>query len=648
MLAVAGLFSICHGSDYGENQRLIYHKVLTDLMPDRPMRLHSYEVGGDEYKGYARKLASLRNKKAPDWSVELGKTFDFLKQPVEGLTEVELIERVGLAQDADDCLYLATMAGRKEASPFDVLYHGKKWLKKAAGMGRPGADFILQVLLAQENRLPVPLSCLKKGAGEPGDRLVPSCEGQYIQSLPGYEDFKALMEQGDVALYKVLRFFEPGASATPLDEAIKTALKEKGDKGDKVARRQLAELELTSPFAMNFRVNVGKKGEEDFSEKRAQYESYLGASRELQKWAGEGDLQAMYAWMSYGLRFERTYDPQTWHDIFAFSDRLVGKGYVNVLRQLKNETTHSMVFFLFPWGLLNQYYSANSVAKMEQAASASLIRRKDFTYLYNDLIGHFFWGANSLGREKLDWLLDDMMTPFLQVYGAYKKLLERFLDPQDQNRVRTYVEKQAGRGYPEAKLALADIWNQGAFGARDVNKALELWKEIWRDVKKYNTELKVYCESKSEDGISIAFELSDTASECLAELVTFYLSRENEAAVLSLAREYAGMPAMESELKDKGCHFFLPGRLYELGIGTTPDRGKAIEYYKRGVRLSGEHASYEALKRLREEGYFRGKEADELMAGYRWKVGRGSSRVTERLKRTLDIFLRGKNEKQAG
>lgn len=588
-------------SGYSEKQRIIYNNVLSDIITSMPRPINTAEYNSySRIDCFSKDLDNLKEENAPDWKVKINSDFNLLTLPEEGLTFAELIKRAEETHDANVYLYLASRAGLKyphtfqnHEYPFHFIHNGKKWLQAAIDKGRPGADFLLGVLNIQEKRL---FTGLPAAVELDFEHLPTAQDYDYLLNIAGYDAFRELIRQGDFELYKTLQFFEPHLYMSPLKDDMKAALTKQVEKGDKTAKRHLAELNLIPLSKMDITRNIEeeKKGLPTKSCLRwlAMYEMALNSTRELKSLADEGDIRAMYSWLKYGLRFEAKYDVRIWRDIFNFSDILIRKGYADILESVAGiSPLERVVFSDFPWGILGRYYSEDSIRKVANEAENVLRERKDVKMAYYSFLFRF----DSLTDTELKLWLDESMNPFLRMYGMHRRVLERFTKQEDKKRVVDYLEKQALAGYPEAKLALADIWNRGIMGERNEQKVLSLLEEVWRDCQKYNAELEVY--SEVNDTVSWLLRSSTTAEECIVELMELYLSASpairNETRAFQLAKEYANYS--ETGYKSHGSRFFLLGQLYEKGIGIPPDKDKAIACYKQGVSLLEEASSALAL-----------------------------------------------------
>ncbi len=641
--------TITDNNSYSKKQRKIFNNILNYAVHERPLNINTIEViSNEKYRKYNKELNLLKEKRAPDWNVKIGTDFNPIHLSGDALTGPELKQNVEELHNADTCLYLATQGNVDY--PFDLLYIGKKWLKKAADMGRPGASFLLEMVLEQERRLPEPLPLLNR------QHLyddAPSATVEYLSHLRGYDEFVKLIGLGDFELYKVAQFFEPGIGDSNLAEEMRRALKIKAAKGDRTALRNSAELELRPLSFMNITRTLQNGGIEtpDIPLKwRSMYKRALTATSTLKGLANDGDIPSMHLWLKYGLRFEDGYDYKTWRNIFDFTDILLRQGYADVLKVMKIPYLYDSGWFeYFPWGLVKSSYTEASSISTGTRCLEELKKRGDDDVLFREIVTHALKDKLETDDERNDAIrpprLTDEMAAYLQLYGIQRLLLELpLLHQDDRSNIMDFLNRQAVNGYPEAELALGDIWKRGVTGKSDFKKARSFFEQAWRKCAKYNTNIIVFY--KDENEIVKNFP-SNTATECMIELMDMYLIKENsllyEKKAFDLVKEYINIYGANK--KYLGASFFLLGQLYEKGIGTDPSKEKALECYLQGINSDDDIYCYTAICELSKKIKL-SERATQILKNRKNLDSSTESKTTRRLKTILNTWAENKRRQE--
>lgn len=148
LIAGYSLFHEGYGYGYSEELREAWNELNDELQ----MRVGPVATISIVPKEKVRKIADLQRMAAPDWQVAVAARFEPSLLPLEGLTAGELCERANGGGDADACLLMAWE--NIEERTYYTIQNRRLWLGRAAELGRPGVDFLLKVVDAQDESLP--------------------------------------------------------------------------------------------------------------------------------------------------------------------------------------------------------------------------------------------------------------------------------------------------------------------------------------------------------------------------------------------------------------------------------------------------------------------------------------------------------------
>lgn len=579
-----------YGSSYSEQQRKIWNEQM-DLCPkdnydyftDFPA---SQSIPFDEndisniIEQKTKESLELQSVSAPDWNVKPNDAPAPATLPMEGMTRGELLSYAEKSNNPDAFLLLCR---ENLHGLFQQIKFRRSCLKKAAELGRPGAEFLLRVLDAKEKEL---------GFVNNYDEATPE-HAQYIFKLPGYPEFQKLIDAGDFELYMTLLSLQPGIYLAETGNRLEQSLEQKARGGDTTAQRQLGEYGF---------INLGTKIRtiiEEMNRPRGEFILWIAektnqffpkwegirttvntspamdklslSSAWLKKAAEAGDLSAMHLWLEYGMGSSPKCDKQQWLDIFTFYDRLLEAGYAKTMDLASFEENNNEKSMQ----IVRRYYSPASLSKISGECKAALFKRgADQETCWNIL--ETTWNENS--RQNNIALLDQIqrLNPgFLLSYGNYAEILPLIRDGEVKQHLAGTIKGMADDGDPLAMYALADMLEQGLTGTPDPGdqeKALLLLERAWPLCQKYNDRF----DSKASPSSSLAKLIVE-------QLMKAYLvkqtSPDNHRKAFDLARQYLAFTDHYFPFHNNVAAFYM-SLMYQKGYGTAKDPEKAEHYYR--------------------------------------------------------------------
>lgn len=600
------------GSDnsYSEKQRQAWNELIAYNNTTHPKPTLNYFPGVPATEYDREKPQRLCRTEGPDWSVEVPAHPCLSKLPLQGLTEAELLLRIKENGDARACLALSR---RYTWETFDSISQKKKWIAEAVRLGIPEASYLLQLVAHYETQLP---SRPSRGVDE---RLKTSTAKDFLflESLPGYHDFKSAIAAGNTDLYWTLISIDNSLVISTFYHDIKAGLKKRSSAGDAAADWQLgkvelfplfygtwgaerisAEMEASKPEWLNaIRKWIGLK---PLLGKSSTWEQAIVAAKRLKKGADQGDLEATYAWFAYGAYLQAPFDRKTWKDLVEHADLLVKSGYAEFFTSQDHLTT--TLTERIPHIILVNYYSENSTKHTLAAMAKSFARRGSAQEMFDELFNLERPLYESLllsdvwkDKMKCSALLDRIETlcPGL-IYrnGWYVLFFDQDIDPGIRDQIENLIAAHARQGDPLAAYALGDLVLKGLI-ERKVN-VRELWEDAWPAAKKFNTYRLV-----QDPDMPLGAHRSQ-AYLIYDGLMSLYLGSDNvrdDELALKLASDYE---AFSDEFCPYKAYYHL-GLMYERNKGVGRDLEQAFSQYKQGA-LAGDYRCVVSLARCYEQG----------------------------------------------
>lgn len=630
-LPVLAYLALSGGEDsYSEKQRIAWNELIRLKNKTYPGRYVSTTFFGETPSGYdPDKLERLRQAEGSDWGITLSEHPDLSRLPLDGLTEEELIKRIDNQHDARACLELSQRYGWET---YATISQKKKWIARAAGFGIPEASYLLEIMAHHESELPVLFDDLSERLE--GAELM---DFSYLQSLPGYEDFKQAIALGNRDLYLSLISIDAAFVASPFHEQYKDGLRKRLTQQDSAAGWQLAELELYPYFFCNYGM---EKIEQDTTKpkpewlntirewmdldplpgKSATWERAAHNARQLEKGANAGNLQAMRIWLAY-CYVQAPFDHSDWEALFSCSNALLDAGHAGFIKETDSCIEWEIDYI--PQNFLMLHYSKDSVDRFRPAARRVLLARGHSDMVFKNLFksGQSLYGEqieladHAADREALLAHLErvEALCPGqLYRHNWYRLFFERDLHPDVKRKITDIIAAHARQGDPLACCALGDLIVKGWIQSdRNIR---ELWEQTWPAAKKYNTYYFFYGNEQSQKIVSSAFLVYDG-------LMTLYLAEPQHRDIrraLELADDYQAFEdgfcryktfyhlglmhergwgvdrnsELALSLYQKGAEVFdyrclvSLARCYEHAIGTPQDLDKALEYYRKADEMN--------------------------------------------------------------
>ncbi len=494
--------------------------------------------------------------------------------------------------DADACLM---MAFHKGCDRSDVLSWRRArdvdyWLMEAEALKRPGILFLRNL---RATRLP------KNGKHSYyGTKYSIPFGGKYLDytKLNGYDEWLKCVQDGDYLVFRLFIRFGDGDRLQNKERALLLeALRRRVQAGDvramenmcalffdfydggilsKYVKRDMLNSLKGSVFQLlseewhesvtKFCVRIGVVNAKDTAVMR-EFREVVTCAREA---ARHGSLYGMTVWLQFGQVILDEFSREDWEEMFRFHRILMERCYVPFVQGCYEGETYPSPYEF--------YYSSQS---MDEALNGALERSglKEETMLSEKTSMLKGKTAKEVLRQLDEWI---------SILGADFVLQEMLIKPDYWARdvapevVAVYVAKVkelAAEGDPMGKLVLGYLFENGLGVPRDLGQA-------WASYRAADKATGVFGE------MSVSYREPPHGEF----LESWFMDRAPSLLMLSLGVRYADFPgrdesqifAMAQDLsrysfsEGTGYLNYLLGRVYEDGIGTPVDQGKACEYYE--------------------------------------------------------------------
>lgn len=606
-------------------------------------------------------LAKTNNPDGCEWNVRVHLSGTTADLPLEGLTTAELTDRA--QTNADACLLLAC---ERRLTLHATMKQRRQWLARAAELGRPGAQFLLDYARhreaglsdAQQQRLleyPIFPTNVRHMPQPPAD----------LGGLEGYADFRTRVLAGDFLLFRTLAYLEPGVLDHPLGREYMDQLEQEGRQGSFTAMQRHAEC-LTLPASRFAKIratydemnHIGLRadGSTSFWEKLTTDFSGLPvrkqnrqANDDLYRASLQGNLSANNLWLSLPVDWQSRFDSDRWQHQFAAQDLLIERGYAAHMENLASillstdYNVYEKVIGSFTASMASVRYKGDDIDRVVKDLQRDLRQRGSRKQVFLDLVMVEDLHTEAEQLELLERI--DRLDPCLLVYGNrfYPLILQMAASPAVTGKMVGIIERLADEGDPHAQLTLADILTNGRYEPADLRRARELLERAWEGCERYNSLYVTYAnESESEIMLRrLVFE----------HLMDLYLSDGegvgDHARAASFAQDYKSYAARQpGGLTDPNYYFFL-GVLHERGIGMPEHIDQAVLMYKAARNDSMCPRADAALASLYERGKGVERNLDEALYLYDMaeRSGNGFGDYAEDVQRVSSLIELEKQQK---
>lgn len=618
ILIISSLTVYLSQDKYGEGQseelrRLWNHCLADNQEKEGPKFGETIRTLKENSRDYYNQIIHIDEKHKAPWQVTIPEDTDISLLPLEGLTEAELLYLAYKNQHVGACLKM----GVKKYSNF-VFYSirmQKKWFSKARDLGRPGADFLLEVVTEQENQLPNFMP-----------RFRNSPDASYIEQLPGYPQFRELILQGDFELYETLMALEPDADYLGLQHGLAISLKAKAEQGDTIAQRQLGQLglskrnltedirsELNRPRGAIIQMLSKWISIDTKVNKSPSWDEALKSVEWLEKAADAGDLQAMYLWLKNGIGLYRKYDRKTWDKLFTYWNQLMQAGYQQTMKDVYFANhpllgSQENVVSSISWHIIASKYSQEEMKRISKQIGANFEKRSNSHDIFQspeELLEQTKQNKTLSNRSSAANSFDDRL--FYSLARLSRFFINATPDAAD------LFRNMADQGEPAAQYMVADAMLKKSTIDQNILEARDLLEKAWPAIQKYNTDYTIAGKPTPQNS-RFVYSVS-TAKMVFDRLIGLYTSPNSPAydsnKAFALANQYLGyqdlvlMTQLSSflnteRLRVKNAHYYM-GLMHERGMGTKQNIDKALDYYRQGADIQ-EIKSIHALARCHQLG----------------------------------------------
>lgn len=626
LLVLGGVWAFWpgYGSGYSERQRQLWNErrelFPRDILFDSVTMQYSYGLelaeglengkGNDILRGIKRQEDSIiqellenRDKEALAWNVKVPERPDLTKLPLEGLARSELVARAE-SGDGDACLMLAWQQLSSFQTRFGIAglswsaqHEVERWLGKAVELKRPGAEFLLQYAGEMKEHLVKNRGVRKRGQGK---ELNPGNNPSYI-SIPGYRDFLQALEQGDSLPFLVAEAILPELETLSEKKILYDVLLEQAKKGDAAAQRRMAQVYFHRRF---WHIGDGLRDRWDqMRQNEALWKNRLDwlsatqsetvvKSMERYGWLGvndtqiwkdndeacrfarqagrQGDLTGMYLWLRYGVSSLGSISRADWEEMFSFARVLMEAGYAPYLEEFDRLVfyTDSRGRFCFQdnslhHSILGSFYSGEYFKEVREGIFKGSTLRQGRLWQWG-------WSESLENVKELE-----RMGYWDEMWNNCQFMLTR-TDKDAGKYYLSLMESKAAEGDLLAMYYLADVYEKGVFVPADIGRASRLLRQILLTEEEYPFVQLFYADKYKQASI----DLTDAVRLRLLDMTLKYSSfpgRDEKKAFEWACWVEAGKK-FSGNYQD-GLYCYLLGQVYERGIGTVPDKEKALEYY---------------------------------------------------------------------
>ncbi len=532
---------------------------------------------------------------------------DFKKPPnIEFLNSEEITPREFLERarrgDGDACLEMALHVGWPDSySSMDELMTWRRvrdlntWLDKAMLSRRPGALFLKH--FGELTRKQLNASVMINNG-----HVFTSTPSLFDGSgLPGYDEFLQCMRSGDLLVYRVAQKM---ASGNELKEVflLKDALRAQAHAGDVRAMEKLAKVSFDRSFfdwqkdileEMNssfWNIHLIEKLPRNWRSDARDMLISIGlldamrtkAVREFQEVADyarmaaeRGSLAGMFYWLQVAKLRRDYFNQDEWEAIPRYYRILLENSYAPLLLGIMKAPSGGREMISDWLNPLEVYFDYQSNEQVKKAAIKLLHERG---------LGWGKLGASFVRKDATEMkkFLDEELALRCSDYILMELLLRESLWKCDDEKKSVFVNivrECASEGDPYAQFTLGFLYEQGRGVVRDFGEAWSCYSKAYDALGDRGMEMRLYPDPMNE------FQTNRIHFQALIRM--FMLSmvvHHPEFSECDEKRAYGFVTYLEGFSKSSGNAYlnYLLGRVYEDGIGTPPDKEKALEYYMRG------------------------------------------------------------------
>lgn len=622
-----------YGDSYSEQQRKLWNERRA-LYPMAWGKERGYDLSGwtvsrltgknrDNAESFAKQKAirnkelaaeqmQLRDAEKLDFQLDRNVPLDFSSLPASQVSVRECLKRAR-GGDADACLMMAFHLGWNGLTNQELLSWGRArdvsfWLGRAEDFKRPGTRFLrnFMTMILPENRKREVI-----GKGKSTEYPCPDYTG-----LPGYAEWQQCLRNGDLLAYYLFKLLAADHVLPKREKSLlMEALRKKAKSGDVSAMEKMCSLVFDQYFDMDWSqyiddemiktrlgkmigmlpdfmrestflsfVRMGIVSAEDTETMREFRETAVYAHEAARR----GSLAGMYYWFQYGQASLNTYTRDDWEEVFLYHRMMLERGYIPFIWNWDRGYKYPL-----ERELLESYYPPKTLLDVHNWALTRSGLKDELPWRTDVLL------PKTKHKDEVLRLLDEQIA----LMGADAVLYEMLKNPNCWNVTHEVAEayvvkvkELAGEGGPLAKLVLGYLYENGLGVSRDLVLAWNCYSEARDAVGIFGLELVLYWDPTSDDKYQLYYMQLAPSVLLLSLGVRFAdFPGRDEAKLYTLARDLD----QYSKSDHAGKLNYLLGRVYEDGIGTPVDKGRAREYYKRG--RSSYTGCAERLERLGED-----------------------------------------------
>ncbi len=547
----------------------------------------------EQDKVLRRRQLELRDAKggtfSPDW--DKAPVIDSL--PANCITEQECLNRAR-GGDADAWLVMGSymVLDRERKSVYvptwRQVHDADYCFSQAEALGRPGARFMRRSLeLIQQN-------CKQKYY------TFPLSETHSYEQLDGYSEFLQCMRDGDFLLYSIWRESAVVRGNQPPEmDVLREALRERVRASDVRAMEGMAAVQCSSPLtAWSLVLNELKESfwgrlvdslPSVMQESGMTFLQWIGVLspdgteyvRNLQeatacarKAAEQGSRVGMDYWLRFGLLTQQYLSKEDWENVFRYHRILMEEGYAPYMEAWLNGTSpdQELLQCFYPEKIWECYHK-QLVTSLD--ARGGLLCDADGLPAGTDLQGVRKSLDDLIARDGADHILDVFLIRLVREPFA-ADVLEVYA---------TRIQELAEEGDPHAQLVMGGLYELGQGVPRDLGAA---WRCYEAGLKELDPTLPCqvrFRDVTSDDSLLLGHHVDALQVSMLAMLVNYskFPGRDDEKA-FAAARQLEQHADSEDGLS--GIINYYLGRMYEEGIGTSPDKEAAIRFYTKGQKFN--------------------------------------------------------------
>ncbi len=553
---------------------------------------------------------SVRQDAPIPWKV--GDVLDLNRLPLEGMSRRE-IRNLAVQNNADACLMMAKSHLMYKQNGAVELTWGEAreveyWLGRAIDLKRRGALFLLHYFRE-----------VRKAAVDyvVWDTLW-SGHHPRPDSVNGYGDFEVAVQAGDTMLYRVLQDMCLKKDPPELKKCVIEGLKRKAAAGDIHAAGQLIQLlfdgwiKFQPRFGYVSATDINYEVVREMKEKlawcsalpelnfmsiktdRNVYEQFFfrhgmvsetssetwkmvhACSNYAYRAACQGDLSAMFVWLKFGMAHTKYLSREEWENMIIFHRTLSEAGYLPYWKhcQISWEFGGSVDF---EDDILSLLFSQKSMLQLRDLYRKAILKR-DEAWQLREVIKTA--GMDDVGD--ICARLDDMCREGMDEEAiSYCRHVMEHASPSVRKSMEAWGETCYQQGNLTMTYAFAGIYEQGIGVTADLGKA-------WRNLMSLVEPSVPYCVWMMryddgwpwDDNISRKLSFPKCVKLDAISMVLRYSEfpgrDEDKAYRLAMTMDdpdFQGVPM-------EGPVCYVLGMIYERGIGTRADKGKAVHYYK--------------------------------------------------------------------